>query len=62
MKKVIVSSLAILMLASCKKDWVCKCSDYDEVYTYSIHNRTKRDAKKQCEGKSFCRISTGWGK
>lgn len=51
MKKVVFVAFATLMLASCKKDWTCECSDYGEQSSYTIHNRTKRDAKKQCEGK-----------
>lgn len=52
MKKIVVAALAVLALASCKKDWTCVCSDsYSEEYSYTIHNRKKRDAKNQCEGK-----------
>lgn len=46
-----IATSAILMFASCKKDWTCECSEYEETYSYTIHNRTKRDAKNQCEGK-----------
>jgi hypothetical protein len=51
MKKVMFAAIAVMMLASCKKDWTCECSDYGETTSYVINNRTKRDAKKQCEGK-----------
>lgn len=52
MKKVVVVAIAMITLASCKKDWVCECGDYyGEETSYTIKNRSKRDAKKQCEGK-----------
>lgn len=50
MKKVVFVAVATLALVSCKKDWVCECGGYEES-SYTIKNRTKRDAKNQCEGK-----------
>lgn len=50
MKKVMFVALATMMLASCKKDWVCSCSPYDEDSTYLIKGKSKRDAKSYCEG------------
>ena len=50
MKKLLFAGLAVLALASCKKDWVCECQSYGEVTTYPIVNKTKSDAKNQCTG------------
>lgn len=51
MKKVVFVAFATLMLTACKKDWVCECGSYGEDSSYTIKNQTKRNAKKQCEGK-----------
>lgn len=54
MKKVVLSvfALSLLSLASCKKDYVCKCTSTSGGYTASstltIH-ATKKDAKDACD-------------
>ncbi|MCO5258862.1 MAG: hypothetical protein M9916_01845 [Crocinitomicaceae bacterium] len=50
MKKVLFAGLAILALASCKKDWTCTCQYSGESDSYVITNRTKKDAKAMCTG------------
>jgi hypothetical protein len=51
MKKVLLAGLAILALASCKKDWTCTCQYEGSSTSYTITNRTKKDAKQMCKGK-----------
>ncbi|HNR85502.1 MAG TPA: hypothetical protein PKN22_11300 [Taishania sp.] len=50
MKKVLFAGLAILALASCKKDWTCTCQYEGNASSYQIVNRTKKDAKQICTG------------
>jgi hypothetical protein len=50
MKKVLLAGLAILALASCKKDWTCTCQYEGSSTSYTITNRTKKDAKQMCTG------------
>lgn len=50
MKKVFFAAVAVLALASCKKDWTCECQYYGEVESYKIFDRTKKNAKSMCEG------------
>lgn len=56
MKKVIfgISALALLSLASCKKDYNCECTYQDTgnatiIENKSIKNATLSDAKKTCD-------------
>ena len=51
MKKLLVFTAfaALLSFTSCKKDWVCECSDNNMVKTYhSIEKATIHDADKTC--------------
>lgn len=49
MKKVFFAAVAVLALASCKKDYVCKY-DGEVVAEYSGLNKTQKDAAKaSCE-------------
>lgn len=50
MKKVLVVLVAVVGLTACKKDWVCVCGE-GEKNSYTIYNRSKRDARRQCEDK-----------
>lgn len=50
MKKVLVALVAVIALTACKKDWECVCGKGEE-NSYTIYNRTKRDARRQCEEK-----------
>ncbi len=51
MKKIIwiLGAVGVLTLASCKKDWVCQCTDNNDNNTYhDIHNATISDARNTC--------------
>lgn len=51
MKKVLlIASVAILALASCKKDHTCTCGEGDSQYKTTI-NGSKSKAAAYCEGK-----------
>lgn len=58
MKKLLVATVVLLSLASCKKEWTCEC----EVFGYKVSDKTekmsKADAKVECEDKSdgMCKI------
>ncbi len=53
MKKASLGILLIVILGSCKKDYVCSCDYYtNDAYTTSdptIFHESKRVAKKKCE-------------
>ncbi|MBI2259709.1 MAG: hypothetical protein HYU67_12545 [Flavobacteriia bacterium] len=50
MKKVLViAALGVFVLASCKKDYVCKCTIDGETYTYDLGKIKKKDAKDACD-------------
>ncbi|MBM3185901.1 MAG: hypothetical protein FJZ67_06340 [Bacteroidetes bacterium] len=51
MKKIILlSGLTLLTLASCKKDWTCKCtSSIGGSESRTISDKTKSDAKADCD-------------
>lgn len=38
-----------LLLASCKKDWTCKCTNGADVDYHPINNLKKKDAKGACD-------------
>lgn len=42
------STIAILGISSCKKDWLCKCSGTVGTDYYAIPNQTKANANKVC--------------
>lgn len=52
MKKVLFAAVAVLALASCKKDWTCECNvpGY-ETTSRKIEQKSKKDAEADCEGK-----------
>lgn len=53
MKKIIVVALGVVFLSaltSCKKDWTCECQYEGEKTSYTIENRSKKDAKQMCTG------------
>jgi hypothetical protein len=50
MKKVILfGAFALLTLAFCKKDWVCTCTVGNESYSDIIQDKSKSDAKAECD-------------
>ncbi|MFM7473724.1 MAG: hypothetical protein ACKO00_07385 [Crocinitomicaceae bacterium] len=52
MKKLMILCAVLLALASCKKDWTCKCTSTTSQGTYSnsttLSDLTKSDAKTEC--------------
>lgn len=56
MKKIILLGFAFgaLALTSCKKDWTCVCEGVPIVGTFSdeIKDKTRSDAKSECESKN----------
>ncbi len=56
MKKIIVlTTLGILTLVSCKKDYTCECTNTFLTNTYTTSseiNDTKKNAEKECESGS----------
>ena len=51
MKKVLVAAIALLALASCKKDYTCECETLGIKSTTTI-NDTKKNATESCESGS----------
>lgn len=51
MKKILFIGMLLggLALTSCSKDWVCECQYEGTVESYTIYNKTKNKAKKQCK-------------
>lgn len=50
MKKVILfGAFAVLTVAFCKKGWVCTCTVGNESYSDIIEDKTKSDAKAECD-------------
>lgn len=41
--------IALLALASCKKDYTCSCTEDGETFNYPINNVKKKDAEKVCD-------------
>lgn len=62
MKKVLfVAGMAILSLASCKKDYTCSCESTTVDFTYPnppVYNGTKDDAKALCDAYEITLQST----
>ncbi|MEO8759778.1 MAG: hypothetical protein ABI448_02725 [Bacteroidia bacterium] len=52
MKKIFTLTVLFCLFNSCKKDYVCKCTDFSITpqasSSFTIHN-TKENAKVQCE-------------
>jgi general stress protein CsbA len=50
MKKSVIVFGAILMFASCKKDWTCSCSiNGVDAGSFIIADETKKKAKDECD-------------
>ena len=50
MKKIVIVFGAILMFASCKKDWTCSCVvNGADAGSYTIADETKNNAKDECD-------------
>ncbi|MFM7637960.1 MAG: hypothetical protein ACKO5W_08835, partial [Crocinitomicaceae bacterium] len=50
-KKLMILCVGLLALASCKKDWTCKCtSSIGGATSTTITDKTKSDAKAECDG------------
>lgn len=55
MKAVLVAIVGLVALSSCKKDYSCECRTGEEtavIQTTEIKDKTLKDAKKICDGKS----------
>jgi len=48
MKKVLFAAVAVLALASCKKDYTCECKLGDLTYDDTIKNVTLKEATDKC--------------
>ncbi len=59
-KKLIFFALTVVLLASCKKTYVCNCNNENGSYIAGEIEGTKRQAKKQCQslgsGSTTCDI------
>ncbi|MCH2231490.1 MAG: hypothetical protein MK105_14220 [Crocinitomicaceae bacterium] len=50
MKKIMVLVGALMVFVACKKDRVCSCTvNGAEATSYTIKNKTKSDAKAECD-------------
>ena len=61
MKKVLfVAGVALLSLASCKKDYTCSCSSTVINFSYDdqVFNGTKEDAQNLCDAREITLTST----
>lgn len=55
LKVIAIAVVGMVSLASCKKDYNCECTTGDTtaiVTNNTIENKTLKDAKKECEGRS----------
>jgi hypothetical protein len=48
-----LSAIAIINLASCKKDRVCECTTNNSTTKYTVNDATKRQAKANCVSYSY---------
>ena len=54
MKKVLLVAVAgMFVLASCKKDYTCECTESGLVYKYTLTESKKAAAAAVCEGKGI---------
>jgi hypothetical protein len=56
MKKIfaIASLSSMLFLGSCKKDWICKCTDQDgDTENFEQHDQKLTEARTECKGRDF---------
>jgi hypothetical protein len=61
MKKVLFAAVAVLALASCKKDWSCECKGVSSTstdFTMPLKDLSKKDADKACEAYEYSGINT----
>ncbi len=49
MKKVFFAAVAVLALASCKKEWTCECEVMGMKVSAKTEKMSKADAKAECE-------------
>jgi len=51
MKKLslLIGGVALISLASCKKDYNCSCTEDGFTFNYPINNAKKKDAEKVCD-------------
>ena len=49
MKKVLFIAVAVLGLASCKKDYTCSCKGETESESETLTGKTKEEAKEICD-------------
>ena len=49
MNKILILAGAMILFASCKKDWTCTCTlNGTNVGSTTIEDKTKSDAKDEC--------------
>lgn len=54
MKKVLaIAVLGVFVLASCKKDYTCECTEDGFTYEYTMTESKKAAAAAMCEGKGI---------
>lgn len=50
----IIGAACLLSLASCKKSWVCQCTDNNGATAYhDVPNATLNDANRTCNGYEY---------
>ena len=62
MKKMILfaSLTSLLMLGSCRKDWVCHCTDQSgDTENFDQHNQTLSEARSECKGRNYDQTTLG---
>lgn len=59
-RKTILIITAVLMLAACKKNYTCQCTNSNGTYDAGEIEATKNQAKKHCEslsgGSTTCKL------
>jgi hypothetical protein len=54
MKKLLLVAVAgMFVLASCKKDYTCECTESGVIYKYTMTESKKAAAAAMCEGKGI---------
>ncbi len=62
MKKIVYSAslLCLLLLGSCRKDWVCKCTNQDgDTENFAQDDQTLSEARSECKGRNFDNTTLG---
>lgn len=49
MKKLVVVTVVLFALASCKKEWTCECEVLGMKISGKTEKMTKKEAKEDCE-------------